>query len=133
MMYRKTAAGFTLIELMIVVVIIGILAAFAYPAYQDSVTKSRRSDGVSMINQVLQAQERYFTENMTYSTDLTDLGYGTAGNVASQEGFYQVSAAVCGAGIAINSCVLVTAVPQGLQAGDGNLSLNSRGTKTGPW
>jgi len=123
--------GFSLIELMIVVAIIAILAAVAYPSYQNSITKSRRSDGITIINQVLQAQERYFTQNMTYTSDLTDLGYGAAANVPSPDGYYQVTAAACGGGI--DECVVVTAAPQGAQAGDGNLSMNSRGTKTGSW
>ena len=48
-MSRKKSTGFTLIELMIVVAIIGIIAAIAYPSYQDQVRKAKRSDGTSKI------------------------------------------------------------------------------------
>lgn len=128
---RMRVGGFTLIEIMMVVVIIAILAAFAYPSYQNSVIKSRRADGITMINQVLQAQERYFTGNLTYVADLQVLGYSNTSNVPSQDGYYLVTATACGGGI--DECVLVTAAPQGQQASDGNLSLNSQGSKTGSW
>lgn len=58
--------GFTLIELMIVVAIVGILAAIAYPSYQDSVRKSRRAEGRTALMEVLQQQERYMTQRNTY-------------------------------------------------------------------
>lgn len=127
----KTQSGFTLIELMIVVVILGIIAAVALPSYRESVVATRRSDGMILMNQILQAQERYFVNNMTYSADLTDLGYTTAGNIESEKGFYRVSAAACGGGI--TECVNITAVPQDGQAVDGNLTINSQGLKTGNW
>ena len=62
------AGGFTLIELMITVAIVGILAAVAYPSYVDSVRKSRRSDAVVAITSVQQAQERYRSSNASYGT-----------------------------------------------------------------
>ncbi|MGQ9426585.1 type IV pilin protein [Gilvimarinus sp. F26214L] len=133
MMFPRKAGGFTLIEVMITCVIVAILAAFAYPMYQDSVAKSRRSDGIGMLNQVMQAQERYFTREMTYTDKLKGLGYNNDSAEPSAEGYYKVTAGACAAGVALSECVLVTAVPQGQQAGDGNLTLNSRGVKTGPW
>lgn len=128
---QRRQRGFTLVELLIVVVILGIVAGIALPSYRESVVATRRSDGMILLNQILQAQERYFVNNMTYSTDLTDLGYTSAGNVESEKGFYKVSASACGGGI--NQCVNLTAVPQKGQANDGNLTLNSQGVKTGSW
>jgi type IV pilus assembly protein PilE len=60
--------GFTLIELMIVVAVIGILAAVAYPSYTDSVRKSRRSDGLAALMNGQLLQEKYRANNPTYGT-----------------------------------------------------------------
>lgn len=116
--------GFTLIELVIVVSLIGILAMIAIPAYNDSVTKARRSDGQSALMDLMTRQERYFTERNTYTTSLDDLGVSSS----SPEGFYTLSAAAC-AGSVITSCVQLTATAGDAQAHDGNLTLNSRGQK----
>lgn len=62
--------GFTLIELMVTVVIIGILAAVAYPAYTSSVQRSRRADAVALLTSVVQAQERYRSNRATYASDI---------------------------------------------------------------
>ena len=58
--------GFTLIELMIVVAIVGILAGIAYPSYQDSVRKSRRADAKAALMGFANAMERHFTVKNTY-------------------------------------------------------------------
>ena len=63
--------GFTLIELMVTVAIVGILAAIAYPSYQSSVIKSRRADAEGVLLGLANAMERHFTESNTY------LGAGT--------------------------------------------------------
>lgn len=62
----KKINGFTLIELMIVVAIIGILASIAYPSYQDSVMKSRRADVKGVLLGLTNAMERRFTETNRY-------------------------------------------------------------------
>ncbi|MDF1589442.1 MAG: type IV pilin protein [Gammaproteobacteria bacterium] len=58
--------GFTLIELMIVVAIIGILAAIAYPSYLDQVRKTRRANAQSDLVELASFMERYYTEKFTY-------------------------------------------------------------------
>lgn len=66
--------GFTLIELMIVVVIIGILAAIGYPSYISYVTKSNRSAAESFIMSLANKQEQYMLDKRQYAT-LAELGY----------------------------------------------------------
>lgn len=74
----KKAAGFTLMELMIVVAIVGILAAIAYPSYMDSVRKSRRADAKAALSNAVQALERYYTEKNTYLNATLGDGAGAA-------------------------------------------------------
>lgn len=59
--------GFTLIELMIVVAIVGILSSFAYASYQSSVAKSRRQAAQGCLVEQAQFLERYYTTNMSYA------------------------------------------------------------------
>ena len=119
--------GFTLLEMMIVVAILGIVAALAYPSYAESVKETRRSDGMAELLQVMQQQERFFMNNRSYTIDLSDLGYAGA-TVESQNRMYTISAAACGGDIA--RCVQLTATPQGAMAGDGTILLDSRGERT---
>lgn len=67
-MYSRFASkGFSLIELMIAVAIVGILAAIAYPSYQDSVRKSRRADAKTVLLEARQWMERHYTETNSYA------------------------------------------------------------------
>jgi type IV pilus assembly protein PilE len=68
----KRSGGFTLVELMVVVAIVGIIAAVAYPSYTESVRKSRRADAQSVLLEGAQFAERFHTENSRY--DQTSAG-----------------------------------------------------------
>jgi len=122
--------GFTLIELMVVVVIVAILIGIAYPAYVDQMRKTRRSEGKAMLMEVMSAQERHYTENGSYTLNFTQLGYGNATSVMSDGGWYKVTASQCGSD-SLKVCVQLSAAPQGAQASDscGTLTLDSRGNK----
>lgn len=74
--YRKQKyhkSGFTLLELLIVVVIIGILAAIALPQYRKVVEKARMSEAIIMVEKIADAQERYYLINNDYTRDINDL------------------------------------------------------------
>ena len=118
-MKRSSSRGFTLIELMIVVAVIGILAAVAYPSYQDSVRKSRRADGKTALLQAVQVAERFFTRNNTYANAVAD--------GPSDEGHYNLTF------VGDANSFDITAAPAGAQASDpcGNLTIDELNVKGG--
>src|ERR687891_2609719 len=89
---KPKSPGFTLIELMIVVVIIGILAAVAYPQYRDFALRSNRAEAKALLVDAAARQERFFSDNNSYADDMTDLGYG-ANPAVSENSFYNVAVA----------------------------------------
>ncbi len=123
--------GFTLVELMIVVAIIGILASVAYPSYQDSILKGRRAEGRTALLDLMQQQERFFTQNGTYvafASDATGVPFKTFSGESKTNGFYALGAGTC-PGLAINLCVLLTATPRSADPKAGNLTIDSTNRK----
>jgi len=116
----KNAGGFTLIELMVVIAVIGILAAIAYPAYNDHVNRSKRAEGKAALANAAQRMERCYTQNNAY----TAACFGGAFNTES--GYYSVSLSAVTA-----TTYTLTAAPAGgfADATCGNLTLQNDGTK----
>ena len=116
--------GFTLVELMIVIVIIGILAAIAYPSYQGALRDSRRGVAQADLVEMAGFMERYYTTNSSYT------GATLPFNESPQEGvgakYYDLTAIVTAASYAIS------AAPKNVQTTDycGTLTLDSTDTKT---
>lgn len=119
--------GFTLIELVIVMAIVAILAAIAYPSYQNYLMRSRRADGREMLQRIAAAQERFYTNRNTYTTDLTTAAGLNLGTTSSEAGHYTVAIAVAAGG----QSYTLTATPQGIQASDAcaNLTVNNVGAR----
>jgi type IV pilus assembly protein PilE len=92
--HSPSVRGFTLVELMIVVVIVAILLAVALPSYQNSVQKGRRADAKSALLDAANRQEGNMLDRGTYSLELTDLGFNQ-NPYLSEEGHYSVAATVC--------------------------------------
>lgn len=72
-MNESRQAGFTLIELMIAVAVVGILAAIAYPSYQEQVRQTRRAEVASVLLENAQLLERHFTRHGAYDTGAVPL------------------------------------------------------------
>jgi len=95
--------GFTLIELMIAVVVIGILAAIAVPNYQEYMTRSKRTEGMALLQEMAARQERFYAQNNRYVTTPQDLDLlvsnqasvtninSASAKVRSENGYYLVA------------------------------------------
>lgn len=83
----RCIAGFTLIELMIVLAVIAVLAAVAYPSYLGYVQRARRADGQIALQRVMLEQEKWRTGHTSYASALSDLGL----DMISEDGRYSLS------------------------------------------
>jgi len=124
----KNQQGFSLIELIVVVAIIGIIASIAIPSYQNNVQKSARSEGMSETLDLMRAQENFFANNYNYTTNLTELNFNDPHVTAN--GRYEITAGACTGGLDLTQCILLTATAIGGQVEDGDLTLDSQGNRT---
>ncbi|MBT5556092.1 MAG: prepilin-type N-terminal cleavage/methylation domain-containing protein [Halieaceae bacterium] len=104
-------SGMTLIELLIVVAIVGILAAVAGPAWNDQVIKSRRADARNTLLAAQIEQEQYRANNLTYATSMSAMGMGSFDSTSRD--YYRLEVVSADA-----TSFLITATPNGNQAND---------------
>lgn len=127
-MAKSKSTGFTLIELMIVVMIIAILSAIAFPLYRESVRKGHRRAAQSAMMEIVNQEHQYFVANRVYA-DAVALGYTLDDEVNAQYNLTITLDAGPPPGFT------VTMTPEGGQVSDGTLTVNSVGVKTpaGKW
>ena len=90
MQIRRNMRGITLIELMVVVVIVGILAAIAYPNYQDFTSRAKRNEARAALLRLATNQERFYLNNNTFTADMTQIGFSSS-PFTTETGYYVVS------------------------------------------
>ncbi len=121
----RADGGFSLIELMIVVAIAGILAAIAYPSYQQYALETKRADAHATLLRIATVQEKFFSNNNAYATSTTTLGYA-ANPATSNDGYWAIS--ITGVGPA---AFTLSAAPTGghVDATCGGITLTSAGLR----
>ena len=125
--------GFSLIELLMVVAIIGILAAVGVPAYSKQVEAAKQSDGKAMMLTVQTKMERYIFDNNTYPSGLAMMGAYNSNTVSSVEGYYEINMVSASSSCPIDYCYVLRGVRTDGQTTGTELLLKSNGIREGAW
>ncbi|GAC1460036.1 MAG: type IV pilin protein [Steroidobacteraceae bacterium] len=123
---RRRLAGFTLIELMVVVAIVAILAAIAFPAYQQYVQRGRRSGAKAAMMDIANREQQYLLTARTYADTgaMTATGYTIPADVGA---YYTWAIALTPGNV---PGFTITFTPTGAQIPDGALTLDDAGNRT---
>ncbi|MBI3479419.1 MAG: prepilin-type N-terminal cleavage/methylation domain-containing protein [Nitrosomonadales bacterium] len=124
---RKNTKGYTLIEIMIVVVIIGIIAAVAIPQYKQYVIRGNRSAAQAFMMDIANRQKQYLLDARVYAPDLTTLTMTVPTNVSNN--YSCCTMTLNASGTAPSFTITATPIAGKAQANDGNLTLDDLGNK----
>lgn len=126
----RTNGGFSLVELIVVMVVAGVIAAIAVPTYQEHSRKTRRSAATAALFDATSRQEQFFLDNKSYTT--TIIAGGLNMNPITENGTYSLSVDAPTGGCPLDRCYQVRATPQGAQTADscGALTINSERVKS---
>ena len=122
----RRANGFSLLEMLIVVTIVGIVAAFALPNYTRQMEASRRMDAKDALLQLAAEQEKFYMTNSTYAADLSELGFPTE---LSVNGYYGLSVAADAETFTLTATP-ASGSPQQKDNGCQEFTLNHQGLRT---
>ena len=126
-------AGFSLVEMLVVLAIMSILFSMIMPAYKQQVAKVRISDAQSLLLQIQSQLERYRFDHHEYPKSLAQLRVYQQKEVESEGGYYKASLSEGAAACDYKTCYVLKAEPQNEQVTDSELELHSSGEKVGPW
>lgn len=118
----RASSGFTLVELMVVVLLVAILAAIAYPSYREQIRKARRADAQAVLMQAAQFMERYYTENGTYKDAVLPYDKSPVDGTVS---YYAIALTVPDDGLSFK----VTAKPGASESGAAVMSVTDTGLR----
>lgn len=134
---QERATGFTLVELLITVVVVGILAAIAYPSYEGYLKRSRRSEAQQLLASIANREAQYLLDSRMYTDVIGATGLNanterwtctpTAAPTSCTNGYYTITAAPDNTKTPPEFTATATAA--GKQASDGNLTINEKGEK----
>jgi type IV pilus assembly protein PilE len=119
--------GFTLVELMIVVVVLAIITAIAYPSYTGHVRKARRATAQAALVDVGAKEQAYLLERRAYATTLADLSFATPQEIT---GAYTITLAVDNAASPMTFVATATPINGQAAGGEQTLTLNQSGART---
>ncbi|KID58368.1 fimbrial protein [Pseudoalteromonas luteoviolacea] len=120
----RSVAGFSLIELVIVVAIVGVLASLAYPNYSSYIKRGARADAMTILLDAANKQEQYFVDNREYASNLSDIGVPST----SENGYFNITVALSNGGYTLTATAANGPVKGDLECT--SLSVNNLGIKT---
>jgi type IV pilus assembly protein PilE len=128
---KNNARGMTLIELMIVVAILGIIAAIGYPSYLEHVKKTRRAEGMGELLELADRMERHYSDTGSYDqTDGTDMTAATIYRSTTENGYYTLSIAAGTNNVQFSASATPTSKGQQNTDKCGTFTITSQGLKT---